>query len=282
MSLENFKPTVWSAKLLKQLDENYVLVGLCNRDYEGEITGAGDTVKINSIGDISVSDYNENSTSDISYERLDDAQTKLTIDQQKYFAFEIDDVDAAQANVDTMDRAMEKAGISLDEVADSFVAGFHSDAGTTLVFTSTSTPFHEDNVNSIFQKIRQTFDEKSVPKSGRWVTLPPWAISKVNLAEIDAMTDNNDVISNNYNGTVAGVQIYMSNNLSTMSSTRSNQCHSLAGRSEAMSFAEQIVDTEALRREGSFKDAVRGLHVYGGKVTRPEQLINLEIEIGTS
>jgi len=40
----------------------------------------------------------------------------------------------------------------------------------------------------------------------------------------------------------------------------------------AITFADQIVKTEALRLQTTFADAVRALHVYGGKVVRPEAL----------
>lgn len=277
MSIENFKPTYWSAEILKTLEKAHVLVGLCNRKYEGQIKGAGDTVKINSIGDITVSDYNPNSTSDISYERLSDALTKLEIDQEKYFAFEIDDVDKAQALGDVMEEAMRKAGYKLNDVADQFIAGLHSQAGAEVVFTSTTTAFSKTSANKAFQKLRQKFDENNVPNEGRWCVVSPWAMSHINLAQITDNTNNPDIIANNYQGKIAGIEIYVSNNLSTMSST-SNQVHALAGTKDAISYAEQIVNTEAIRREGSFKDAVRGLHVYGGKVIRPEQLIDFIIE----
>ena len=35
MSVRNFVPTIWSAKLFQELDKSHVLVPLCNRDYEG-------------------------------------------------------------------------------------------------------------------------------------------------------------------------------------------------------------------------------------------------------
>ena len=44
---------------------------------------------------------------------------------------------------------------------------------------------------------------------------------------------------------------------------------------DATTYAEQIIKTEALRPEASFSDAVRGLHVYGAKVTRPEEIATL-------
>lgn len=57
--------------------------GIVNRDYEGEITGAGDTVRITGIGPITVGTYSKNT--DIGDpETLTDAQATLIIDQQKY------------------------------------------------------------------------------------------------------------------------------------------------------------------------------------------------------
>lgn len=37
MSVANFIPTLWSARLLEHLDKDHVYVNLLNRDYEGEI-----------------------------------------------------------------------------------------------------------------------------------------------------------------------------------------------------------------------------------------------------
>ena len=50
MTLNNFIPQIWSARLLQNLNEAHVFANLVNRDYEGEIKGVGDTVKINAIG----------------------------------------------------------------------------------------------------------------------------------------------------------------------------------------------------------------------------------------
>ena len=73
MAIENFKPTIWRARLLSNLKKAHVLGSIANREYQGEISQAGDTVKINSIGRISVSDYDGTS---ISYEDLEDAMAE--------------------------------------------------------------------------------------------------------------------------------------------------------------------------------------------------------------
>lgn len=54
MSLNNFIPQMWADTLLPALRANLVYGNLFNTDYEGTIARMGDTVKINSIGDITI------------------------------------------------------------------------------------------------------------------------------------------------------------------------------------------------------------------------------------
>src|SRR5688572_31340497 len=97
MSLENFIPEVWSARLLVNLYNTLVYGNprLINTDYEGESRNMGDTVRINSIGAVTVGDYTKN-TDMAAPQTLSDAQTTLTITQQKYFNFQVDDIDKFQ------------------------------------------------------------------------------------------------------------------------------------------------------------------------------------------
>jgi len=273
MALENFKPTLWASRLLKQLDENYVLVALCNRDYEGQISGKGDTVKISSIGDISVNDYS--STTTVSFEQLEDAQTKLEIDQSKYFAFEIDDIDQAQQKPKVMGKAMQKSAQAVADVADSYIAGLYGDAGIT--------PPEEDwnsdlSISDAVKKIRQNLWENNVPRNARiWWTVNP-EIYHMGLSDLVAdLSDNVDEIKNGNVGSVYGIDLHVTNQL-TGDGSESDPYQTMAGTSAAMSYAEQINKTEAYRPEDSFSDAVKGLHLYGAKVTRPEQLVNLPVQ----
>ena len=58
--LSQFRPTLWASNLIVDIDEEFVGAGLVNRDYQGLITGKGNIVKINEIGDVTVNDYTEN------------------------------------------------------------------------------------------------------------------------------------------------------------------------------------------------------------------------------
>jgi len=86
--------------------------GVINRNYEGEIRQAGDSVKINSIGSVTVGDYVKNT--DISApQTLEDAQTFFVITRQKFFNFQIDDIDVAQGRPEVMGPAMTEAAYAL-------------------------------------------------------------------------------------------------------------------------------------------------------------------------
>ena len=276
MSVRQFVPTIWSAKLFQELDKAHVLVNRANRDYEGEISAYGDQVKINAVGDITVANYAPNVTS-ITPQQLSAAQTILTIDQSKYFAFFIDDVDNAQTKPTLMGEAMRKAAYALADTADQLIAGFYTQAGVTVTSTSVSVA----TCLTILADAGKALDEGNVPQGGRWLVIPPWFHAKLvlnKIMETDGSVVADPAYSNGFVGRAFGFDIFMSNNLTTSNSTGTLGSHyALAGTARAISFAEQIVKMEAYRPEDSFSDAVKGLHVYGSKVIDPNALISLNI-----
>ena len=92
MAISNFISTIWSETLYRELSKNYVGVKLSTREFEGDIKGEGDRVKIAGIGPVSVFNYTKN-TDMPSPEILSDNERTLIIDQAKGFNFFIDDVD---------------------------------------------------------------------------------------------------------------------------------------------------------------------------------------------
>ena len=272
MALENFIPEIWSARLLETLKEAHVMANVVNRDYEGEISGFGDTVRINSIGNVAIKDYAKNTDMDAA-ETLDDAQTILLIDQQKYFNFQIDDIDKAQQNPKVMDAAMREAGYGLARAADLYVAGLHGDAGSEV----TDAAMDEDTVYDTIAKTAEKLDENNVPREGRFYVVPPFMAKYMTLAEIlttAGSVDANDVNRNGFVGRLLGFDIYMSNNLTKVS----DDTMALAGTRKAISYAEQIMDMEGYRPEKRFADAMKGLHVYGAKVVYPNALVRVKIK----
>lgn len=277
MAVTSFIPELWNARLLYALEKNHVATNLVNRDYEGEIKNAGDTVHIGTLGAVAVRTYAQGT--DITYDDLATTDQTLAIDQQKYFAFSLDDVDKAQAAGDLMDTAMGRAAYSLADVSDAFLLGKIAAGGASANYVGSSASpiaLTKTNIYEYIVALRTKLDKANVPTQGRSIVIPPEAYALLlqdeRFTKVDATAEN--VIVNGLVGRVAGFDVYESNN--TVKTSADTPVHSITAQvPDATTYAEQIIKTEALRPEASFSDAVRGLHVYGAKVTRPEEIATL-------
>lgn len=278
MSLDNFIPSLWSAQILVANRKAMIFRGLCNTNYEGEIRDQGDRVKINSIGAITVSDYTKNSTT-VSYQTLTDASQWLIVDQAKYFGFKVDDVDSAQANVDLMAAAMSDAGYRIANAVDEYIAGLYAQAGVTTGLGTTGSPtsITSSNVVATIAEVARRLSDANCPEQMRWIVVPPWLHLKMRLAKIVNEVTTDQALTEGAADRLMGFQVFVSNNVQTSGSATKV----LAGTQAAISYADQIVKTEALRDPNSFADEVRGLHVYGAKVVNADCLACLSCSEGS-
>jgi hypothetical protein len=274
-AIDNFIPTLWSAELLVSLKKALVYgqAGVVNRDYQGNITAFGDTVKINSISGITVGDYVKN-TDMAAPESLTGAQNSLTIDQAKYFNFQVDDIDKAQQNPKVMQQAMIEAAYALRNTTDLYLATkMYQGALSSALIGDDTTPVVPTKATAYdyLVDLGTKLDEQDVPEEGRYVILPPWfhGLMEKDDRFIHATSKGDEVITNGVIGRAAGFTVMKSNNTPN---TAGAKYKIIAGHQIATSFAEQVNDVEAYRPESRFADAVKGLHLYGGKVIRPEGL----------
>lgn len=273
MSVRNFIPSVWSARLLAHLDKQHVLTQLCNRDYEGEITQYGDTVKITQIGEVTIKDYIAN-TDIADPEELTTDQQLLKIDQQKYFNFQIDDVDAAQIRASLADTAMQRAAYGLSDETDKWLAQLMAAKayeGNRLGTDDAPAALTAETAYIYLVRLKVLLDKQNVPTQGRWVLVPPeyhGLLLQDNRFVGTGGAKAEDTLGNGLVGRAAGFEVYMSNNLPCTL----GKYKVLASYNGSASYAEQILSTEAYRMEKRFADAVKGLHVYGGKVVRPDKI----------
>lgn len=262
MAVTSFIPKIWAARLLEHLDKAHVYAALVNRDYEGEIRNAGDTVHINTIGDITIDDYDG---TDINYESLSTSSQDLKIDQAKYFAFGVDDVEKAQALPGLIEAATQRAAYAMNDSTDQFLAGILASGGTAV--SASPVALTPANIYAALVQMKVALDKQNVPTEGRWVVIDPTAHGLLLQDErfVSFGTDiTNERLTNGRVGRAVGMDIYVSNNVPE----DDGEYSLIAGVPMACTFAEQLIETEALRSEATFKDLVRGLHVYGAKVTR--------------
>jgi len=277
MSISSFVPEIWSAAILESLKKNliYAAPGVVNRDYEGDIAQAGDTVRITSISRPTVATYVPNSTV-ITAQALVDADRALLIDQVKYWAFEVDDVDARQAAGSVMATATEEASYALADVMDQFVASKYTEAANNIAGTTVTdaTATTWTNVyDHCLVPLKVALDIANVPSAQRYVILPPVVLGYLlrdnRFIRVNESGDSGDALRNGMVGRASGFDVLMSNNAPVVSA---GVYAVQAGVPQAITFAEQINKTEAYRPQSSFADALKGLCLYGAKVIRPDAL----------
>ena len=271
MSLNNFIPSIWSANVHQALEDNLVAVGLSNRSYEGEIRSAGDRVKINMFSDPTISSYTKNSTS-ITPENLSASQRELIVDQAKYFAFEVDDIDISQANMNLVSEPLRRAGYLLADTADAYLLDMVADqAGMSLNTSAAPVDLVSTNIEEEILKLGRKFNEAGLPFEGRSLIVAPWVVDKMVLAGLTTKTANDMVWANGLVDRILGWNVYMTVNVTHTATTWAATENVAIIAGESLAFAEQIVKVEAYRPESAFSDAVKGLHLYGGKVIRPDK-----------
>ena len=271
MALNNFIPAIWSRALLENLrnDLVYGQPGVINRDYEGEIRGAGSSVKIHNLGAVTVSDYTKN-TNLSDPETLTDAETILSIDKARSFNMQIDDIDQAQQVPKVMEGAMREAAYALANDLDSYLAGLHAGVGITTGFGDNTTPIVPTSTTA-YEYLADAYtalDEGNCPPQGRWAIVPPWfhGLLRKDARFVSYGTDRNRaVLQNGVIGEAAGFNVLVSNNVAN---TAGAKYKIMFGHPSAWTMAMQIEKVEAYRPPLRFADAVKGLNVYGAKIVR--------------
>jgi N4-gp56 family major capsid protein len=283
MAVTTFIPELWSARLLYALEKAHVATNLVNRNYEGEISNHGDTVHINTIGAITVKSYTKNTDIDAP-ETLTTTDQTLVIDQAKYFNFQVDDVDKVQAAGELVDTAMGRAAYALADVSDAYLLGViaaGAAAGNTIGSAAAPVALTGSNVYENIVKLKTKLDKANVPNTGRTIVVPPDVHSLLLLDDRFAKstaTAGQEALINGLVGRIAGFDVYMSNNVKTGIGTDTGKTpyfEITAQITDATTYAEQIIKTEAYRMESRFADAVKGLHVYGAKVTDGTKIAKL-------
>lgn len=260
----NFVPEIWSARLIANLDKSLVLAGLCNTDWQGEITQRGDTVHINKVGSITVSAY----TGSITYEDPSSTTLSLAIDNDYAYSFAVDDLDAVQANIRLVDEYMRRAAYAMADQVDGDIAAEYANAGLTDITATLAS----DDMYVKLVDAAEHLDTANVPRSGRWVVVTPkgYAALLKNSNFIHATVSGDQVLRNGQIGTMAGFTVYQSNNLVT---TTTNVYKYMYGTRDAITHARQLTgNPEAVRLESSFKTGVRGRLAWGNKVVQANAL----------
>ena len=265
----NFIPEVFSKLLQAKFYSKSVLPEISNTDYEGEISGQGDKIVVRTVPAVTINDY----AGTITTQELTTAKVEMLIDKAKYYSFKVDDVLAAQADINMLEGASSDASEGMRIAVETDVLAAAVTGATTIGSQTTITAA---NILSNILVLAKTLDELNIPEEGRFIVLSPEFISMLKQSELRQAYLTGDATSPLRNGLVGMVdrfRVFQSNMVYTPSSgADSGYTHVLAGHPKAISFASQFTNTETVRMETTFGDQVRGLKVYGSKVITPDAL----------
>jgi hypothetical protein len=340
----NFSPVIYSKNVQLAFRKASTVEDITNSDYFGEIANMGDSVKIIKEPEVSVQAYARGTQ--ITAQDLDDEDFTLVVDQANYYAFKIDDIEAAHSHVNFMQMASDRAAYRLRDNYDqdilAYLAGYQQSAkhgngdtarttapgtkavasagsdellssmklikssfsnittasagdhsiplaprlpGATAASTSTATPLQ------VIARMGRLLDQQFVDTQGRWLVVDPVFVEM--LKDEDSRLLNGDfggsglqngLILNNLHG----FRIYVSNNLPKIgtgpgTSGTANQNTDfgviVGGHDSAVATAQQLTKTETYRDPDSFADIVRGMHLYGRKILRPEGIVTAKYNV---
>jgi hypothetical protein len=290
----NFIPEIWSGKLIENFYDATVLSAISNTDYEGEIRQYGDTVNIRTTPEITIRDYVKGQT--LTVENPDKPKIQLLIDKGEYFACVEDDVDKVQSDINLMDTwskdASERMKIKIDQrvltdilpdvastnkgtAAGAISASFNLGATTTPLTVTKDGASSTTSVIDLLVDIGTVLDEANAPEQNRFVVIPAkmaGLIKKSELKDASLTGDGTSILRNGRLGMIDRLTVYVSHNLKRASVGGAIEYSLIAGHKMGFTFASQMTNMETIRAESTFGNIIRGLQVYGYKVTKGEAL----------
>lgn len=281
----NFVPEIYSQKVLNFFRTKSIVEGITNNDYFGEISNFGDSVRVIKEPTITVSSYLRGDT--VTAQALADDQITLVLDQANHFAFKVDDIEKQISHINWMPLASDSAAYSLKNTFDQEVLTFMT---TGVLAANVTNDDQEINVIDLstpdallnqISRLSTLLTLQDVPEENRWLVISPEGMEV--LAKADSKMINMDFnggLADLRNGLVStaklrGFNLHMTNNAPQYTSTGAGATTRdilLAGHMSSTATASAIMNTETIRDTTTFADIVRGMHVYGRSIIRPEAM----------
>lgn len=283
---------LWSPKITAYLKNLGAYADIVNKDYEGEIKNKGDRVHFFSKTGLTVRDYNVDATgfSEITTEQPQGEKMTLAVDQQKYIAFEVEDIDKVQANVKIVDEWTETMASSFADVKDAYIHSLAVAGAGTKLHSDSAQQITKDNVwAEVCAMQRVLTRNKALTKAGldysgkrpALVITPEFQEILLQCSNYFANAFGNEVLRKGQVGHIGVFDVFVDTNIQTASTgTGTGKSYNqtiIAMTSQGITYADQITETETYRSQKSFKDVVRSLMTYGATVANANCIVSSKI-----
>jgi hypothetical protein len=285
-------PVLYPTETLIKIYEKTVISNICSTDYEGDLKKKGDVARIRLKPTVT------RRKGEVGKDMVPTVTTfshvDLTIDKMYYFNEEVDDVIAQQSDVAILNELQDAmsqqdavdtdadvlAGISTQANAENCGANAGVKTGIyDLGATGASIPITDINATDKLLDIFEVLHERNVT-TDMWCVIPSWYARKLKSSELkqaNEMGDGKSVLRTGLLGTIDGVELYQSNNMTSVTDgTDGNTCwYILAGHKSAVTFAKTISNVAVIRPDNRFAKLVQMQVVYGYEVVNDPYLASL-------
>ena len=283
---------LWSPKVTAYLKNLGAYADVVNTDYENDIKNKGDRVNFFSKNGLTVRDYNVDATgfTEITTEQPTGEKMTLVVDQQKYIAFEVEDIDKVQANVKLVDEWTQTMASSFADVKDAYIHGLAVSGAGTKLHNDSALQITKDNVWAEVCALQRVLTRnKALTKGGvDYSGKRPALVITPEFQEILQQSSNyfanafgDMVLRKGQIGHIGVFDVFVDTNITTTKTgTGSDATYTqkiVALTSQGITYAEQITETETYRSQKSFKDVVRSLMTYGAAVANANCIVTSNI-----
>ena len=243
---------MWSKKMSILLKKALVGREICEVWSESGLKSF-DTINRPYISDLSVTSYVPGTA--VTIQDIGTTNEQLSIDQFKEVSFYVDDIENLQAFYNFMDIQTDRATYLLADSIDQAIFGQYTafsstdltnanlSGGTGVAGAITAST---SNIQAVFTSLRKLMRSANVAMTGdTFIVLDP---SEAELLERQfsavGFSVADTTLRNGFAGNAYGVQVYVSNNLTTAS----NVLHSIGGKKGAISLAVQMEPKVSIRQ----------------------------------
>ncbi len=263
--------TVWHQAYIRALETITSLRNHCDFTFQRDTKNAKEVKILNAVRP-TVKKYTPGTPIEKEYISAKDQTLKL--DQFYYFNIAIDDVKRAQSVPGAMETTAKEGTLALAEEGDKYVASLVKTAveSEEIANTGDAVDATKENAISLVEdafavlygnncKTTDTFHAEVHPKF--------YTQMRQGLTEL--FTNNVEMAKKGYIGRYGNALVSIENLLPQ--NEGNTEVYNILRTSKAIAFAEQIDKVEAYRPEDAFEDALKGLYVFGAKITRPKEIV---------
>lgn len=235
-----FRPNVWSKEVLMFVKSNLVLLPLI-KHYDADVKSGGQTLEIPNVSSITANQKSQNTVVTLNY----NTETKTTITLNKHYesSFIVEDILKVQAAYDLRSDYTMAAAYAISEKIDSGLATSMTTAwkAASQAYGAYGTALNDN----LILTVNRYLSENKAPRSDRSIVVLPkgesemLAIDKYVRYDALGVGGDDNSIRNGKIGRIYGADVFMSQNLVTLTTT-TNEYNHLFFHKEAWAVALQM------------------------------------------